>query len=85
MNRRILSSRMLLAALLLAATVRAQTFTGRIVGRIMDSQQTTIPNGGVTLRNPEREFKRHTVANAQGEYAFELVPPGTYTVLIARA
>ena len=63
MKRRIPSSWMLLAALLLAATVRAQTFTGKIVGRVMDSQQTAIPNAGVTLRNPEREFKRHTVAN----------------------
>ena len=73
---------MLLAALLLAATVRAQTFTGKIVGRVVDSQQTAIPNAGVTLRNLEREFQRHTVANAQGEYIFELVPPGTYTVLM---
>src|SRR6516165_8831692 len=82
MNRRIISSRMLLAALLLAATARGQTFTGKIVGRVVDSQQTAIPNAGVTLRNLEREFKRHTVANAQGEYTFELVPPGTYTVLM---
>src|SRR5215469_6950037 len=82
MKRRIPSSRMLLAALLLAATVRAQTFTGKIVGRVVDSQQTAIPNAAVTLRNLEREFKRHTVANAQGEYTFEMVPPGTYTVLM---
>src|SRR6516164_7243268 len=82
MNRSIPSSWMLLAALLLAATVGAQTFAGKIVGRVVDSQQTAIPNAGVTLRNLEREFKRHTVANAQGEYTFELVPPGTYTVLM---
>src|SRR5262249_44220929 len=85
MNWRIPSSRMLLAALLLAATVRAQTFTGKIVGRVVDSRQTGIPNAAVTLRSLAREFERHTVANAQGEYTLELIPPGTYRAQVEHA
>jgi hypothetical protein len=32
------------------------------------------------LRSKEREFERQTNTNAQGEYIFDLVPPGKFTV-----
>jgi hypothetical protein len=76
---------LLLSALELAPIGHAQTFTGRVVGRIVDSQQTAVPNASVTLRSLEREFERHTTANLQGEYTFELVPPGTFRLLVKYA
>jgi hypothetical protein len=85
MNPRIPSIVLLLSALLLALAARAQTFTGTIVGRVVDSQQTAIPNAAVTLRSLEREFERYAVANAQGEYTLELIPPGTYRVQVEHA
>ena len=60
---------------------RAQTFTGAVVGRVVDPQQVSISNASITLRSVEREFERHAMTNPQGEYAFELVPPGRFTVL----
>jgi len=76
MNPRSPSPVVLFAALLLALTARAQTFTGAISGRVLDSQQTALPNASVTLQSPELGFERHTIANAQGEYTLELIPPG---------
>jgi hypothetical protein len=68
------------AVLCSAVTANGQTFTGAVVGRVVDSQHLTVAGASVTLRSSERGFERHTIANAQGEYAFELVPPGTFSL-----
>lgn len=85
MNWRVPSLLALLLALVPALTARAQTFSGTIVGRVVDERQDAIPNASVTLRSPGKEFERQTTANAQGEYTFELVPPGTYQLLLEHA
>jgi Carboxypeptidase regulatory-like domain/TonB dependent receptor/TonB-dependent Receptor Plug Domain len=59
---------------------QAQTFTGAVSGRVVDSQQAAIANASVTLRSVEKGFERRTATNPQGEYAFELVPPGKFTL-----
>ena len=59
---------------------QAQTFTGAVSGRIVDSQQAAIPSAAVTLRNLETGLVRRTATNPQGEYAFELVSPGKFTL-----
>lgn len=64
--------------LLLEWTASAQTFTGRIIGRVIDSQQAAIVGASVTLRSVERDFERQTITNSQGEYTFELMPPGEF-------
>lgn len=66
--------------MLIGCAASAQTFTGRIIGRVVDSQQAGITGASVTLRSVEREFERHTATNSQGEYTFELVPPGKFRV-----
>jgi hypothetical protein len=58
----------------------AQTFTGSVVGHVMDFQQAAIPNASITLRSVERGFERYSTTNAQGEYSFMLVPPGKFTL-----
>ena len=60
----------------------AQTFTGRITGRVTDSQRAAVVGASATLRSIERNFERHTITNSQGEYAFELVPPGKFKIAI---
>jgi hypothetical protein len=67
-------------ALLLATSSRAQTFTGTIVGRVLDAQRAGVAGARLTLRSVEREFQRYVTANIDGEYAFDLVAPGRYTV-----
>jgi len=85
MNWRVPSLLALLLALPPALTARAQTFSGTIAGRVVDERQDAIPNASVTLRSPGKEFEQQTTANAQGEYTFELVPPGTYQLLLEHA
>jgi len=74
-----------IAALCLSFEAIAQTFSGTIVGRVLDSQQAVVPNASVTLRSIEMAFERQTISNSQGEYTFELVPPGRFQLLAERA
>jgi len=67
-------------AVVLYRMAGAQTFTGAVVGHVVDSQQAPIAGATITLRSVERGFERHTMTNSQGEYAFALVPPGKFTL-----
>jgi carboxypeptidase family protein/TonB-dependent receptor-like protein len=80
MNPRLPSPLLLFAALLLTLTVRAQTFTGAVLGRVLDPQRAAIANANVTLHSIDQGFDRHTTTNPQGEYYFPLVPPGRFVV-----
>lgn len=62
---------------------RAQTFTGTIFGRVVDSQHAVVPSTSITLHSLERDFERRTAPNVEGEYTFELVPPGTFALQFA--
>lgn len=62
------------------AALSAQTFTGAVVGRVVDSQQSPVAGALITLRTAERNFERHTFSNEKGQYAFELIPPGNFLV-----
>ena len=66
--------------LLLTLAGEAQTFTGTIVGRVLDAQNAAVANASVTLINLEKEFEQHALTNERGEYTFELVPPARYRV-----
>ena len=70
----------LLLILSASLSLHAQSFTGAVVGRLIDSQGGAIPGAEVTLQSVERGFERHTQSNEQGDYAFELVPPGKFTL-----
>jgi hypothetical protein len=65
---------------LLAASVNAQTFTGTVVGRVFDSQMAVVPGAAVILRSSARAYERHTATDSQGEYSFQLVAPGEFTL-----
>jgi Carboxypeptidase regulatory-like domain len=67
----------------IAMGVRAQTSTGSIFGRVLDSQQRAFPGSEVTLTNVATEFERHTTTTAEGEYEISLVPPGKFTLRAA--
>src|SRR5690349_17696455 len=80
MNRRIPKSFLLVSALLLALTAHAQTFTGAVLGRVVDPQGAGIPNAAVTLHSIDQGFDRRTRTDPQGEYSFPLVLPGRFVV-----
>src|SRR5215475_11801866 len=80
MNTGIPISLLLFSALLLAPTARAQTFTGAVLGRVLDPQRAGIASADVTLHSVDQGFDRRTTTNPQGEYYFPLVPPGRFLV-----
>src|SRR5215207_9517147 len=54
--------------------------TSAIRGSIKDPQGSVVAGATVTLTNPETNFKRTTTSNDNGQYAFETIQPGVYTV-----
>ncbi|MFY9745548.1 MAG: carboxypeptidase-like regulatory domain-containing protein [Acidobacteriaceae bacterium] len=61
------------------------TNTGTVVGAITDPSGAVIPGATVTLTDAAAGVKLADVTNANGQYAFTTVPPGTYSVTASRS
>jgi hypothetical protein len=72
--------RVSLFLVVLVMTASAQTFTGSVIGHVVDTRQAPIGGASVILWSVERGFERHTKTSADGHYVFVLLPPGKYTV-----
>lgn len=75
-------------ALLIAVSttpVWAQRTTATVEGIVVDSSGGVLPGANVTLTNEGTGLVDRQVTNAGGEFTFNYVPPGTYTVTIAIA
>src|SRR5690349_16430361 len=75
------------AWLLAAATVfavagvaPAQTTTGTISGHVADSQGLPLPGVTVNATSPNLQGTRTAVTSANGDYVFNNMPSGTYTI-----
>jgi hypothetical protein len=60
MGRYIRKARFLLAASLFSLPAFNQTFTGTVIGRVVDKQQLSHAGVSVTLHDLEKDFKRRT-------------------------
>jgi outer membrane receptor protein involved in Fe transport len=67
-------------ALVIPALVAAQTESGKISGSVTDQSGAVLPGVTVNLKSVDRASMRSTVTNAQGEYVFASLVPGTYEV-----
>lgn len=76
--------RILIAALSLSVTVLAQTATTSLRGTVSDPQGAVIQGANATLSNPSTGFSQSTRTDDHGFYQFLQVPPGTYTLTIAK-
>jgi outer membrane receptor protein involved in Fe transport len=73
----------LVATLLLAAaSARAQVTTADIVGRVTDSTGAVLPGVTVTIENLATHDVRTTPTNETGDYIFNLLPIGAYSVKV---
>ncbi len=75
--------RVLLATVVLAftcGTMVAQLDTGSITGTVMDPTGAAIPNAKITLTNVATNATAQTQSTSTGTYAFNNLPPGSYTV-----
>ena len=68
--------------LLLAAAAQAQGTTADILGRVTDSSGGVLPGVTVTIVNTATRDTRTQVTNETGDYVFNLLPIGPYTVTI---
>jgi hypothetical protein len=69
--------------LALAASIHAQTRdTAAIFGSVRDTQNAIIPGVTITLTSTSTGQARSTVATESGEYGFNLLPVGGYTLSV---
>src|SRR5581483_7904900 len=60
----------------------AQSSSGDIYGRVVDSNGDVVPNADVTLTNQQTGDTRVVKTGNLGDFIFATLQPGTYTVLI---
>ena len=60
----------------------AQAITGDIVGTVTDSTGAVVPNATVAVTSVGTQAKRQAKSGAAGEYAFSLLQPGAYTLVV---
>ncbi len=77
------STFLLVFALLLIPFANAQADRGSIAGRITDSTGGVLPNAAITLANEATGVTQTATANNSGEYVFQALNPGTYTLKVA--
>jgi hypothetical protein len=73
----------LVASSLLASSALAQITTGTIAGSVKDGQGGVVPGALVSLVNAERGSTTDATTNAQGDFVFPNLTPGTYTLRVA--
>lgn len=73
----------LVAVLALAPqTSQAQLTTADVLGTVTDMSGAVIPNATVTIKNLSTGIKSSTKSNGSGDFVFNLLPPGHYSVVI---
>lgn len=71
-------------AMLLVSTLplRAQLTSGNISGTVYDPTGATVPNANVTAQNEATGVENTTTTTSKGDYVFENLPVGTYTISV---
>ena len=67
-----------IAALIAFALPAHAQVVGQIQGTVTDAQGAVLPGASLTLRNTETGVSRNVVSEADGQYRFVGLPPGTY-------
>src|SRR5215475_8346622 len=73
-----------LVLMFLSALSLAQGTTSRVTGVVTDSTGAAVAGATVTLTNEGTNASVTTQTSNSGAYTFDLIQPGTYTVMIER-
>ena len=65
---------------LLSSISAAQTAVTSLLGAVMDPSGAMVAGAHLTITDTQNGFKAERVTNEHGEYAFEQIPPGDYTL-----
>ena len=81
---RLCRASMLLFSVILSCSLRVlpQTAVTSLHGTVVDPGGAVTPEADITLTNGESGFKQTRKSNSEGEYSFQQIPPGQYTVRI---
>ncbi|MBI5280754.1 MAG: TonB-dependent receptor [Candidatus Solibacter usitatus] len=71
-------------ALLLAGSMLGQSNTGKILGRVADASAAGVPGAKLTASSATLPTPLVATTNESGDYNFELVPIGIYTVTVEK-
>src|ERR1017187_10027476 len=72
----------ILALSFMAAVSHAQDFRGSMAGAVMDSSGGRVPSADIRLRGTESSLERQTQSDSRGEFRFNDLMPGAYTVTV---
>ena len=84
MSRRILSLLTLIALLLPAMSMAQGVQTGTLRGTVTSSDGVAVNEAAVAVTSPALQGERATATDVNGVYVLPTLPPGTYTVRIAK-
>jgi hypothetical protein len=70
--------------LFLTATAHAQVASASLSGTVSDQSSAVVSGAKVTLAQPVTAFSRDTVTDAHGDYVFDQVAPGAYTLTVEK-
>jgi hypothetical protein len=73
---------LIVVGLLAASQCAAQLITADILGTVTDAAGAVVPNAKVTVVNAATSATRTLQTNGSGDYVFNLLPPGSYTVTV---
>ena len=76
---------LIVAILLTACGLSAQTFRGGIQGTVFDSSGAGVPDAEVVVLGTETNLSRHNATDGAGNYAFTELPLGVYSVTATKA
>src|SRR5215472_4374801 len=79
-SRSLLASAVLFISL--APAVFAQTDTGSVRGTVTDPQGSVVANAQVTITNADTAYSRNMKTDSAGNYGFQSLPVGRYTLRI---
>jgi hypothetical protein len=74
----------LVAVLLVATTLVAQTFRGTVLGVVTDPSGAVVSGATVKIKNVNTGLERTTQTSADGSYSVPELPIGTYTVTVSQ-
>ena len=70
----------ILLAVVVLGVANAQDYRAKLQGAVTDSSGRSVPGAKLTLHNVNTGSDSVQTSNTQGEYIFNFVEPGTYTV-----
>jgi hypothetical protein len=74
---------LIVLALVLSLTGHTQSTTGTITGTVSDQSKAVVVGANMTLTNVLTGLVKNSTTNREGQYVFEFVPVGRYTLQVS--